>query len=80
MRLAAASSDIELRARHLALGTEGPDQRVARELDEAAQHAAQRGATAAAAELADLAVLLPPRPLVAAATSRGRGCAPSPRR
>jgi DNA-binding CsgD family transcriptional regulator len=60
MRLAAASSDIELRARHLALGTEGPDQRVARELDEAAQHAAQRGATAAAAELADLAVLRTP--------------------
>jgi DNA-binding CsgD family transcriptional regulator len=59
-RLAAASSDVELRARHLALGTEGPDERVARELDEAAQHAAQRGGTAAAAELADLAVLRAP--------------------
>ena len=59
-RLAAASSDIELRARHLALGTEGPDEHVARELDQAAQHAAQRGATAAAAELADLAVLRAP--------------------
>jgi DNA-binding CsgD family transcriptional regulator len=59
-RLAAASSDIELRARHLALGTEGPNEYVARELDLAAQHAAQRGATAAAAELADLAVLRAP--------------------
>ena len=59
-RLAAASSDTEQRARHLALGTAGPDEHVADALDEAARHAAQRGATAAAADLADLAVLRAP--------------------
>ena len=53
--LAAAVTDIEERARHLALAAEGPDGTVAQELDAAAQQAAARGSTAAAAELLELA-------------------------
>jgi DNA-binding CsgD family transcriptional regulator len=45
----------EERARHLALGADGPDAAIAAELDAAAEHAAARGAAAEAAELADLA-------------------------
>jgi DNA-binding NarL/FixJ family response regulator len=58
--LAGAVSDVEERARHLALAAEGPDAAVAAELDTAATHAAARGATAAAAELCELAAGLTP--------------------
>ena len=56
--LAAAVSDVEERARHLALAAEGPDAAVAAELDRAAEHAAGRDATAAAADLSELAAEL----------------------
>jgi DNA-binding CsgD family transcriptional regulator len=59
-RLAEVVSDPEERARHLALGAETPNEQVAGALDEAARHAAARGAPAAAAELAELAVRLTP--------------------
>ena len=58
--LAAAVLDVEERARHLALAAEGPDAAVAAELDRAAEHAAGRDATAAAAELCELAAGLTP--------------------
>ncbi len=50
--------DVEERARHLALAAEGPDAIAAAELDAAAEHAAARGATAAGAELSELAAAL----------------------
>lgn len=50
----------EEQARHLALAAEGPDAGVARALDQAAGQAAARGATAAAAELSELASELTP--------------------
>ena len=53
--LAAVVTDLEERARHLALAAEGPDVAVASELDRAAEQAAGRGATAAAADLCELA-------------------------
>ena len=56
--LAAAVSDFEERARHLALAAEGPDAVVASDLDAAAEQAAARGAPAAAAELSELAAEL----------------------
>ena len=59
-RLADVVSDPEERARHLALGAEGPDKEVADALEGAARQAAARGAPAAAAELAELAVRLTP--------------------
>jgi DNA-binding CsgD family transcriptional regulator len=55
-RLAAVVADPEERARHLALAAGGPDAALATELDAATAHAAARGATAAAADLARLAV------------------------
>jgi hypothetical protein len=58
--LAEAVSDREERARHLALSADGPDASVANELDEASELAAGRGASAAAAELAELAAALTP--------------------
>lgn len=58
--LAEAVNDVEERARHLALAAEGPDEGVAAELESAADRAAGRGATAAGAELAELAVRLTP--------------------
>jgi len=58
--LAGAVSDSEERARHLALAAEGADAATASELDRAADHAAVRGATAAAAELCELAAELTP--------------------
>jgi hypothetical protein len=50
----------EERARHLALGTEQPDETVAGELDEVARRALARGAPEAAAELAEHARRLTP--------------------
>jgi DNA-binding CsgD family transcriptional regulator len=58
--LAGVVPDSEDRARHLALAAEGPDGAVAEELDIAAERAAARGATAAAAQLFELAVGLTP--------------------
>ena len=58
--LARAVVDAEERARHLALAAEGPDADVASELDSAGERAAARGATAGAAELAELACQLTP--------------------
>lgn len=56
--LADAVADVEEQARHLALAAAGPDAIAANRLEEAAEHAAARGATAAAAELAELAAEL----------------------
>jgi DNA-binding CsgD family transcriptional regulator len=58
--LADAATDIEERARHLALAAEGPDAEIATGLDTAAEQAVARGATAAAAELSELAAELTP--------------------
>lgn len=60
-RLAGTVRDVEERARHLALSADGADARAANALENAARTAAQRGAPAAAAELAQLAVELTPR-------------------
>lgn len=60
-RLAGLVDDPEERARHLALGAKGPDSAIATALDQAARHAAGRGASSAAAELLELAVQLTPR-------------------
>ena len=59
-RLATIVGSREERARHLALAAAEPDPHVAAALDEAADQAARRGAPAAAAELAELAVKLTP--------------------
>jgi DNA-binding CsgD family transcriptional regulator len=56
--LAGAVSDVEERARHRALAADGPDAAVAAELDDAAERAAARGATASAAQLSELAAEL----------------------
>jgi DNA-binding CsgD family transcriptional regulator len=58
--LATAVGDVEERARHLALASEGRDAAVATELDAAAAAAVARGAPAAAAELSELAAQLTP--------------------
>ena len=55
-RLAVASADPEARARHLALAAPGPDRDAAAACDAAADDAERRGAPAAAADLAELAV------------------------
>jgi DNA-binding CsgD family transcriptional regulator len=54
-RLARVLSEPEERARHLALASERTSERVARALDLGAQHARDRGATEAAAQLSELA-------------------------
>ena len=59
-RLSEVVSDPEECARHLALGGSGPDEGVAQALDAAARHASARGASAAAAELAELAIEFTP--------------------
>jgi len=58
--LADAVTDLEERARHLALATDHPDAAIAAELDAAAELAAARGATAPAADLYELAAELTP--------------------
>jgi DNA-binding CsgD family transcriptional regulator len=67
--LGATVDDAEERARHLALGADGPDERIATALDRAAEHAAGRGAPMAAGELSELAAELTEGDAVAA---RGR--------
>lgn len=57
-RLAEQVEDFEQQARHLALGADGPDPRLAALLEEAAMRAHARGAPEAAAELAELALRL----------------------
>src|SRR5579875_3501356 len=59
-RLANRSEDLEERARHLALAAAGPDEVVAAELDAAVRHTAARGASTAAAQLAQLALAATP--------------------
>ena len=59
-RIARIVDDPVLGARHLALSTDAPDAGVAAALDEAARLAADRGAAATAAELAEQAVRLTP--------------------
>ncbi len=60
LHIATAVADQEERARHLARAADAPDREVAAALDEAADRASRRGAPAAAAELAQLAVDLTP--------------------
>ena len=69
-RLANASSEIEERARHLALATREPDAKVAGLLDEAAAHARARGAPDAGGELAEQAIRLTPSSDVEARENR----------
>ena len=59
-RLAEVVDDPLLRARHLALSRDAPDAEVACVLDDAAKLAADRGASAVAAELAEQALRLTP--------------------
>jgi DNA-binding CsgD family transcriptional regulator len=60
VKLATLTQEPEERARHLALGADGPDPEVALALESAARHARARGAPDAAAELAELACELTP--------------------
>ena len=60
-RLAEVAPSTEERARHLALATVQPSREIAAVLEEAAESVHARGAPAAAAELAELAVRLTPR-------------------
>ncbi len=59
-RLARIATDLEERARHLALSIDGPDEEVAAALERAAVHAETRGAPSAAAELNQLAARVTP--------------------
>ena len=59
-RLASLLDDPEEHARHLALGTKGPNNEVATALEEAARHARARGAPDAAADLVELAIGMTP--------------------
>ncbi len=58
--LADSVGDLEERARHLALASDEPDERIAAVLEEASELAHRRGATIAAAELAERAAELTP--------------------
>jgi DNA-binding CsgD family transcriptional regulator len=70
-RLAGRVGDPEERARHLALAASGPDEVVARALDEAARQARARGAIDAAVELEQQALRLTPPARSDAAAHRG---------
>ena len=59
-RLAAVVSDPERRARHLVAAADGPDERVAAEVEQAAVQARRRGAPSTAGELAEQALKLTP--------------------
>jgi DNA-binding CsgD family transcriptional regulator len=59
-RLADVVRSPRARARHLALGADGPDEEVAVELEAAARTASHRGACDTAGDLAELAVTLTP--------------------
>ena len=59
-RLAESATGSEQRARHLAAAAEGPEEEVAAALEAAASEAEERGATVAAAELAERAAELTP--------------------
>jgi DNA-binding CsgD family transcriptional regulator len=59
-RIAGIVEDPLVRARHLALSTDSPNEEVARVLDDAAKRAGDRGASALRAELAELALRLTP--------------------
>jgi DNA-binding CsgD family transcriptional regulator len=59
-RLAAVAEDIEDRAWHLALGADRPSEEIADILDDAARHAASRGAPEDGATLAEQAARLTP--------------------
>jgi DNA-binding CsgD family transcriptional regulator len=69
-RLAEAAASEEVRARHLGLAAEGPDEAVAEALEHAAESARARGATADAASLYERAAALTPDELVDRATDR----------
>jgi DNA-binding CsgD family transcriptional regulator len=77
LRLAGSVDDPEERGRHLALGTEIPDRSVAAALDEAAIAARGRGATDAAALLAEHALRLTPPEDEARLTQRAMDAADS---
>jgi DNA-binding CsgD family transcriptional regulator len=74
-RIAGIVDDPLLRARHLALSSEAPDADVAALLDDAANLAADRGAAAVAAELAEQATRLTPRDACADRVRRVLGAA-----
>ena len=59
-RLAELVPDVDERARHLALSTDAPDATIAGALEDAAEYARARGATATAAELCEEARRLTP--------------------
>jgi DNA-binding CsgD family transcriptional regulator len=65
-RLGEIAPNLEERARHLALSSDGPDEYVAAVLGQAAHAAAARGAPDVAAELAELAAALTPPDRLAA--------------
>jgi len=69
-RLATCSSGVEERAWHLALGADRPSEKIAREIDGAAGHAAARGAPEAAAALKEQATRLTPASRSRAASER----------
>ena len=69
-RLAELVGDPEQRARHLALGADGPSAMVADELEAASAAASSRGASGAAAELAELSVSLTPADVPGPVTRR----------
>jgi ATP/maltotriose-dependent transcriptional regulator MalT len=69
-RLAEMAASDEERARHLALGSDGPDETVASSLENAAALAERRGASEDAAELLELALELTPDDIDAARRRR----------